>query len=172
MNPSAATWETRVDDVWKCVSTMEPAELVRLIDALAQERSPDDAVGLFERACARDTAGMEEQAEPLYRAALATGALDEYRRARANIQLGSTLRALGRLDESERILKAELDRHMEPGRQATLHDEAKAILALTYLAQGRASEAAGLLLSALGPRLSRYHRTVAVHAASWADPTW
>lgn len=151
---------------------MAPAELVRSIDALAQERPDGDALALFERACARDTAGMEAQAEPFYRAALAAGALDEYRRARANIQLGSTLRALGRLDESERLLKAELDRHLEPGHPATLHDEARAIMALTYLAQGRAVDAAGLLLNTLGPHLSRYQRTVATHASRWTDWTW
>ena len=172
MNASATTWDARLDEVWKHATTMEPDELVRAIDALAGERPENDATGLFERACARDTAGLEDQAEPLYRAALATRALDEYRRARANIQLGSTLRALGRLDESELILKAELDRHLKAGNATTLHDEARAILALTYLAQGQASEAAGLLLSVLGPHLSRYHRTIAAHAATWTDSTW
>ena len=35
-------------------------------------------------------------------------------------------------------------------------------------AQGRAGEAAGLLLSALGPRLSRYQRSVTQQAQEWA----
>lgn len=73
---------------------------------------------------------------------------------------------------SERILKEELDRHTEPGNAATLHDEAKTFLALTWLAQGRAGEAAGLLLSALGPRLSRYQRSVTQQAQDWAGQAW
>lgn len=163
-------WNALIDAVWTRAPTMAPGELVCTIDALTAARNADDAVALFERACARDTAGLEAQAEPLYRAALATGRLDEYRRARATIQLGSTLRALGRLDESERMLTAEIDRHAQPGHPATLHDEARTILALTYLAQGRAGEAAGLLLHVLGPRLSRYNRTIAAHAAKWTAP--
>ena len=74
----------------------------------------------------------------------------EYRRAPATIQLGRTLRGLNRLYESEALLKAELEQHLEPGNAATLHNEARTILALTYLAQGRATEAAGLALT--GPR--------------------
>ena len=98
-------WETRVAAVWKIADTLTPQELVRTIDQLASERPADDTFALFERACARDTAGIEDGAEPLYRAALASGALDAYRHARASIQLGSTLRHLGRLDESEQLLQ-------------------------------------------------------------------
>jgi len=172
MNEPAASWQARIDEIWARASDFAPDELVRRVDTLAQERPERDAGAMFERGCARDTAGLEEEAEHFYRAALATGELDEYRRARATIQLGSTLRWLGKLDDSERILKAELDRHMEPGNVATLHDEAKTLLALTWLAQGRAGEAAGLLLSALGPRLSRYQRSVTQQAQEWARQTW
>jgi len=172
MNEPVASWQARVDEIWARASDLAPEELVRRVDALAQERPERDAGAMFERGCARDTAGLEEEAEQFYRAALATGDLDEYRRARAIIQLGSTLRWLGKLDDSERVLREELDRHLEPGHVATLHDEAKAFLALTWLAQGRAGEAAGLLLSALAPRLSRYRRSVAQHAQEWTGQTW
>jgi hypothetical protein len=94
-------WEARVASVWKIADSLSPHELVRTIDSLASERPVDDPFALFERACARDTAGIEDGAEPLYRAALASGALDAFRHARASLQLGSTLRHLGRLDESE-----------------------------------------------------------------------
>ena len=43
------------------------------IDALAGERPPDDPLALFERAGARDSAGLEAEAEPLYREALDRG---------------------------------------------------------------------------------------------------
>ncbi len=151
---------------------MSPADLVRAADALSDEMEPNDSRALFERACARDTAGMESEAEKYYRAALATGQLDAYRRSRASIQLASTLRILGHLEESEQLLVSELDRHLQEGKEGALHDEARATLALTYVAQGRAVEAAGLALCTLAPYLSRYSRSVAGNAAMLVRRTW
>ncbi|HEX7403032.1 MAG TPA: tetratricopeptide repeat protein, partial [Usitatibacter sp.] len=129
------------------------------------ERTADDAAALFERASARDSVGLETGAESLYRAALAPGRLDSYRYARATIQLASTLRILGLLDESERLLVTELDRRAKAGGQHALHDELRATLALTYVAQGRAVEGAGLALLTLAPHLTRYNRSMAGNAA-------
>jgi hypothetical protein len=172
MNKIENDWESRIAAVWKTASAMPPAALVAAIDALAAERPADDSAALFERACARDTAGFEADAETYYRAALASENLDAYRRSRASIQLGSTLRILGQLDESEKLLVAELDRHMEVGNPRELHDEARAILAMTYIAQGRAVEAAGLALLTLAPHLSRYNRSMAANAAELVKKTW
>ncbi len=61
---------------------------------------------LFERAGARDSAGLEAEAEPLYRGA--RGGLDEDHRTQAVIQLASTLRNLG-ASTSARLLRAEYD---------------------------------------------------------------
>jgi hypothetical protein len=157
-------WATRIASVWKIADSLTPQELVRTVDALASERPGDDAFALFERACARDTAGFEDGAEPLYRAALASGALDPYRHARASIQLGSTLRHLGRLDESEQLLLAQLERCKAEGPGAALHDEVRAVLAFTWIAQGRTLEAAALALETLAPHLSRYNRSMAANA--------
>jgi len=165
LNPDARQdWENRIAAVWKIADTLTPQELVRTIDTLAAQRPPDDACALFERACARDTAGIEDGAEPLYRAALAGGGLDATRQARASLQLGSTLRLLGRLEESEALLLAQLARCRAQGAQAALHDEARALLALTWLAQGRAREAAALALETLAPHLTRYQRSTAANA--------
>ena len=165
MSDAAFTdWETRVAAVWKIADTLTPQELVRTIDQLANERPVDDPFALFERACARDTAGVEDGAEPLYRAALASGALDPYRHARASIQLGSTLRHLNRLAESEQLLLAQLRRCEAEGPGAVLHDEVRAVLAFTWIAQGRAVEAAALALETLAPHLSRYGRSMAANA--------
>jgi Tetratrico peptide repeat len=172
MNKIENNWESRVAAIWKTANAMSPEALVAAIDALAAERPADDANALFERACARDTAGFEADAETYYRAALASENLDAYRRSRASIQLGSTLRILGQLDESEILLVAELDRHMEAGNPRELHDEARAILAMTYIAQGRAVEAAGLALLTLAPHLSRYNRSMAANAAELVKKTW
>lgn len=165
-------WEARVAALWEGAQSLPPDALVSAADALSDELDPNDSRGLFERACARDTAGMEFEAEKYYRAALATGHLDAYRRSRASIQLASTLRILGRLEESEELLVSELDRHLQTGQERALHDEARATLALTYVAQGRAVEAAGLALCALAPYLSRYNRSVAGNAAELVQKTW
>jgi len=164
-----ADWQARTAAAWKIADTLTPQELVRTIDRLASERPADDPFALFERACARDTAGLEDAAEPLYRAALAGGALDPYRHARASIQLASTLRHLGRLDESERLLLAQLARCEAEGPGAALHDEVRAVLAFTWLAQGRAVEAAALALETLAPHLTRYNRSMAANARALRD---
>src|SRR5690554_2414764 len=91
-------WQDRVDAVW-ADDELSDEDRVRAIDALASEKPSDDAVALFERAGARDSAGAELAAVSYYRRALAAG-LDESRRAQATIQLASTLRNLGHLDES------------------------------------------------------------------------
>jgi hypothetical protein len=172
MNQDHEEWEMRVAELWRRVESLQAADLVEAVDALANERDPGNAAALFERACARDTAGIEAEAEIYYRAALATGSLDPYRRSRASIQLASTLRILGLLEESEQLLVSELERHMEAGAPRLLHDEARATLALTYVAQGRPIEAAGLALSALAPYLSRYNRSVSGNAAELVKKTW
>ena len=164
MTESDEYWEERVAACWSKAAGMRPEELVRHIDDIASARPPGDARALFERACARDTAGWEADAEALYRAALAAAPLDEMRRARAVIQLASTLRLLGRLEESEQLLRAELDRASTTNAYL-LHDETRAFLALTLLAQGRAVEAAVLSLTALAPHLTRYTRAVRENAA-------
>ncbi len=169
MSPGAgdgafADWEARTAAVWKIADTLTPQELVRTIDALADERPADDPFALFERGCARDTTGFEAGAEPLYRAALASGSLDADRHARASIQLASTLRHLGRLEESERLLLVQLERCESEGRGAALHDEVRAVLAFTWIAQGRTLEAAALALETLAPHLSRYNRSLAANA--------
>ncbi len=53
-----------------------------------------------------------------------------------------------------------------------LHDEARAFLARTYVAQGRPVEAAGLALSTLSPYLSWYSRAVTGNAGELVGRTW
>jgi hypothetical protein len=171
MNETTLDWEARMAELWQRIDSIPSAEFVRSIDALAGERPSGDAMALFERACARDSTGIEDEAEKLYRAALATGKLDDYRRTRATLQLASTLRILGQLEESERLITAELDRRATAPGDYPLQDEARATLALTYLAQGKSKEAACLALRALAPHLTRYNRSVAGNAAQFARAT-
>lgn len=152
-------WQARIDATWARLDTTHPDAFVAAIDELANERPKSDAAALFERACARDSTGAEAGAEDLYRAALATGELDPYRRTRATLQLASTLRILGKLDESEQMLATELASREAVDGPHVLHDELCSIFALTLIAQGRPIEAAALALSALAPHLTRYQRS-------------
>jgi len=103
-------WAERVSAVWASAADLADDDLVAAIDALAAEHGPDDAAAVFETASARDYAGREQEAEPLYRRALELG-LDEQVRPRAVIQLASTLRNLGRAEESVRMLEQNLHDH-------------------------------------------------------------
>lgn len=156
-------WQQRVDAVWADEALSEAA-VIEAIDALAAERDPDDAVALFERAGARDSAGLEAEAEVLYRRALARG-LDEERRTRAVIQLASTIRNLGKIDESLALLRDEYDR----AEGTPLHDAAAAFYALALASSGDAERGLSVALRALAPHLPRYTRSVTGYAHELAE---
>ncbi|MGN7968044.1 tetratricopeptide repeat protein [Microbacterium sp. 22296] len=156
-------WQNRVDAVW-ADETLDPGEVIRRIDALARERPEDDAIALFERAGARDSAGLEADAEWLYRQALATG-LDDERRTRATIQLASTIRNLGKTAEALDLLRGEYER--DP--HGDLHDAAAAFYALALVSNGEPERAASIALQALAPHLSRYTRSVNGYAREIAE---
>ncbi|KSU55390.1 tetratricopeptide repeat protein [Microbacterium enclense] len=156
-------WQDRVDAVW-ADSDLDAAEVIRRIDELAGERTADDAVALFERAGARDSAGLEREAEPLYRRALTLG-LDEDRRTQATIQLASTIRNLGKTDEALALLREEYER--EP--RGALHDATAAFYALALVSSGEPERAASIALQALAPHLPRYTRSVTGYAREIAE---
>ena len=151
-------WNTRIAAVW-ADDSLSDADRIGRIDALAGERDPGDARALFERAGARDSAGLETEAEPLYRRALDAG-LDDEHRPQAVIQLASTIRNLGRVDESLALLRAEYER--APGSR--FHDAAAAFYALALVSTGDAIAAASVALKALAPHLPRYTRSVSAYA--------
>lgn len=157
-------WQARVDAVW-ADDGLDDATRLERIDTLATELAPGDPRGLFERAGARDSAGLEAEAEPLYRAAL-EGGLDDDRRPQAVIQLASTLRNLGHAGEAVRMLRAEVERQPP----SPLRDEAAAFLALALVSDGDAREAASVALLALAPHLSRYRRSVTWYAEELGVP--
>ena len=156
-------WQNRVDAVW-ADDTLSPEHVIERIDELATERPADDAVALFERAGARDSAGVEDEAEVLYRRALEIG-LDDERRTRATIQLASTIRNLGKTEESLAMLEAEYER--EP--RGPLHDAAAAFYALALVSNGKPERAASIALQALAPHLPLYTRSVTGYAREIAD---
>ncbi|GAB3577444.1 tetratricopeptide repeat protein [Leifsonia lichenia] len=150
-------WQHRVDAVWDAAAETSDEETVARIDALVAARPTGDPSALFEAAGARDYAGREADAEPLYRASIAGGLADP-QRARAVIQLASTLRNLGRAGESVELLRAELAAHPEH----ELADAARAFLALALHDLGKHDEA--VAVGALAPHLPLYRRAVANYA--------
>ena len=153
-------WQTRVDDVWAHASDYAELDLVAAIDALVAERPVDDPLAVFEAASARDSAGLEAEAEPLYRRALELE-LPADLAPRATIQLASTIRNLGKFDESVELLETQLAAH--PGDEWTA--ATAAFLALALASRGQEREAASVALTALADSLPRYHRAVRGYAA-------
>jgi tetratricopeptide (TPR) repeat protein len=153
-----ATWEQRVAQRWAAFDAEAPDAFLQKMVALAAERPAGDAPALFELASAHDSTGHEAEAAPLYRQALASG-LSGTRRRRAVIQLASTLRNLGRAEESVALLT----REREAGPDA-LDDAVLAFLALALADTGREREALALALGALSRHLPRYNRSLARYA--------
>ncbi|MGZ3497656.1 MAG: tetratricopeptide repeat protein [Vulcanimicrobiaceae bacterium] len=99
MTDSNADWEKRILDLWAAMDDHDEKEFVALVDSLATELPPGSAIGLFERAGARDSTGHPDLAVPSYKAALDAGWVGE-RRRRAIIQMASSLRNLGNPQEA------------------------------------------------------------------------
>lgn len=97
----------------------------------------EQALALFEEACAHDREGREAEAAPCYEEALAIG-LGERERRRALLGLGSTYRNLGRHDDAIRVLEGAVTEY--PDRA-----ELRVFLALALRSGGREAEAFVLL---------------------------
>ena len=153
-----ATWERRLDDLWKKIDDYDAEDFVTRIDALAAELPPGNAIALFERGGAQDSTGHPDLAVPLYQAALDAG-LTGPRRRRAIIQMASSLRNLGNAKDTAALLTAELDAASDE-----LDDAVRATLALALVDLGREREAVALALTALSHYLPRYNRSLARYA--------
>ncbi|WP_308257392.1 tetratricopeptide repeat protein [Pseudonocardia lacus] len=164
MTEISADLERRLAELWAGQDEHEPAGFRARIDDAVAGLPADHPVALFERACANDSTGRPDHAAPLYRAALDAGLIGIGRR-RAVIQMASSLRNLGRAEESVALLTAERDRGSDE-----LDDAVAAFLALALAATGRAREATGLALAALAPHLPRYNRSLAAYAAELQAP--
>jgi tetratricopeptide (TPR) repeat protein len=148
--------EQQLGELWERLDDLEEGEFLAGMEALAAELPP--AVAAFERASAFDSTGHSDRAVPLYRDALELG-LDGIRRRRATIQLASSLRNLGRAEQSVELLQAERDRGSDE-----LDDAVAAFLALALADTGREREALSLALAALASHLPRYSRSLTNYA--------
>lgn len=153
-----ADWEQRLAAAWASIDIVGEAEFLALIGKLADELPEDDGVRWFERGAAQDSTGHPDRAIPLYRKALDLGVTGE-RRRRTVIQLASSLRNLGRPEESVALLTTELDAGSDH-----LDDAVHAFLALALTDTGREREAVAHALGALAPHLPRYQRSLANYA--------
>jgi tetratricopeptide (TPR) repeat protein len=159
----ADDWQQRVDAVWDAASELGDRAVIERIDALAAELPADDPRGPFEAAGARDSAGLEEEAEPRYRQALELG-LTGRARIEAHVQLASTLRNLGRpADAVELLERIRAD-------AGDLADAVDAFRALALVSCGRADAAASVALIALAPHLTQYRRAVDAYAHELEPP--
>ena len=143
---------------------MAEGDVVTAIDDLVAERDGDDADALFEAASARDYVGLEADAEPLYRRAIEQG-LDATVAPRAIIQLASTLRNLGKTDESIALLERQL--HAHPSDEWT--GPSAAFLALALVSRGDERAAASVALAALADYLPVYGSSVRSYAVELVD---
>ena len=151
-------WERRLALLWAAIDERPEDEFVTAMEALVAELPDDDPIGPFEHASALDSTGHPDLAVGGYRQALA-GGLSGQRRRRAVIQLASSLRNLGRAEESVALLTAELDAASDD-----LDDAVRGFLALAMASVGREREAVAMALAALAPHLTRYNRSLAAYA--------
>lgn len=153
----APEWERRLDELWASFDDLDEGDFVARMNAVAAA-IPDEAIAAFERASAYDSTGHEHEAVAQYERALELG-LDRTRRRRAVIQLASSLRNVGRVEEGLVLLRAERETNSDD-----LDDAVAAFLALALADSGREREAVSVALAALAPHLPRYQRSVGNYA--------
>ncbi|SDS18326.1 tetratricopeptide repeat protein [Jiangella sp. DSM 45060] len=151
-------WEGRIAAAWASIDEYDDDAFRAVVDDLAAELPAGHPVAAFERACAFDSTGRPDLAEPLYREALAAELPGE-RRRRAVIQLASTVRNLGRPAESVELLTAEQGRGSDH-----LDDAVSCVLALALTDAGREREAVSVAVGALARHLPRYQRSMTAYA--------
>lgn len=157
-------WEERISAAWESFDQVSEADFLALVEKLAAELPPDSGIGFFERASSLDATGHPDVAVPLYRQALEHG-LEDGRRRQAIIQMASSLRNIGRPEESVALLTAEIDAGSDE-----LDDAVLAFLALALADTGREREGISAALAALAPHLPRYQRSVATYARLLVEP--
>ncbi|GAA1459635.1 tetratricopeptide repeat protein [Williamsia maris] len=156
------TWEARIEEFWRTVDLDNRQDAVARMQRLVSERAPDDPDARFEMGGAYDSCGYEEEAAVEYAAARAHG-LGGARLAQLNIQQGSTLRNIGRVDDAVAMLRA-----TEP--DPSIGDARAIFLALALRDAGRPDEAVRTAIEALIPHLPRYQRSAAAYARALTEP--
>ncbi len=158
MTAAQPEWEERITRLWATMDDCDPDDFLSKMQALTAELSPDNAIGMFELGSANDSTGHEEEAASLYQRALSAG-LTGLRRRRAVIQLASTLRNLGRPQDSVSLLRIE-----QKAASDELDDAVIAFMALALVDLKKEKEAVAIAVSALSRHLTRYNRSLENYA--------
>jgi tetratricopeptide (TPR) repeat protein len=131
---------------------------------------PDSVRAAFDLAGAYDSLGREAEAAPAYEHVLRLGldTLPEVDQARWHVQYGSTLKQLGRLEDSRAVLANGVALFPE-------HGALPVFLAFTELALGRKDAALAALLTGAGASdpygsRARYRRAITAYAAQMSNP--
>jgi predicted Zn-dependent protease len=160
------------DRLARAVALREAGELEEARQALLELRAerPDDPQVAVQTAWVHDSLGLEEEAAEHYQAALA-GDLSDAEARGVYLGYGSTLRTLGRDEESDRVFREGIERFPD---FAAL----RAFRAMLLYNLGRPREAVELLLGVLletasDPSIERYRRALSAYAddldRSWLD---
>lgn len=153
-----AAWHHTIDRFYEQeFDDADPQGSITRMRELVAGRPDDDAEALFELAGVHDALGLEDEAIPLYRRAIAAGLEGESAR-RVSIQLASSLRNVGNSAEAVAILEAMPDAGVDEGAR-------QAFLALALHDEGRHGDALRTALLALIPTLDGYRRSLTEYAA-------
>jgi tetratricopeptide (TPR) repeat protein len=159
-----ADWAARSAEAWARFDRLPEAEFLASMEKLVAELPADDPTGPFELGGAFDATGHSDRAVPLYDQALRLG-LSGIRRRQAVIQMSSSLRDMGRSEESVAHLTAELAAGSDQ-----LDDAIRAFLALALADVGREREAVALSIGTLVPHLAFYQRSLTDYARQLMEP--
>jgi predicted Zn-dependent protease len=158
------------DRLARAIDLRERGELEEARQLLLELRAerPDDPQVAVQTAWVHDSMGLEEEAVEHYEAALA-GDLTEADARGAYLGLGSTLRTLGRDEDSDRILRQGIERFPDFPALRAFH-------AMTLYNLGRPREAVQQLLQVLletadEPSIDRYRRALTAYAED-LDRSW
>ena len=161
---------SRDERIAHAVTARETGDMERARELLLGLRTefPDDAEVAAQTAWVHDSMGYEEEAVEHYEAAIAGELSDQDLRA-ALLGFGSTLRALGRDADSERILRQGIERFPD-------FRPFRVFLALTEYNRGHARAAVRGLIEVLlettsDPAIQRYRRSLAAYAED-LDRSW
>lgn len=161
MPAHAEGWESRVAHFWATVDLADAASAIAAMQELAAERGHGNPDARFELGGIFDATGDEEEAAAHYAAARDLG-LARARLAQLNIQQGSTLRNLGRVEEAISMLES-----TDP--DPSIGDAKAVFLALALRDAGRYDEALRTCIDALVPHLPRYQRSAAAYARALTE---
>ena len=154
----------------RAVELRERGDLESARELLLRLRAdfPDDAQVAVQTAWVHDSIGLEDEAVEHYEAAIAGDLTDEELRG-ALLGLGSTYRTLGRDADSDRVLRAGIERFPDFPALRAFH-------AMTLYNLGRPRDAIEELLKLLvetadEPSIQRYRRALGAYAED-LDRSW